>query len=436
MRHMLTLAAAVSILLCCYCSAYCGISGYEKPDIVEEQVKLGEKYIEKGIYHFEKKAYRKALAEFESAVEVSPQFFNARYNIARTYLAMGQPKVAAGKLESINTDFEGNIAGYTMLGQIYAGRGEKEKAIEAFETAVANGEALLEEVDIPQAKVDIAMAYHNLGSMQVDSGDLEAGEENLRKSVEANDSNYFSHYALGELLVRVGKITEAKDELHKARELNFAFVETDIELAKANLLSNPPNIMRAISILRDAIRKDPEKAEIYELLGNCYVVRKKTSEEAKRNDYAEAMKYYRDAINLDKDNPKYKVLLARACALAGEYDTATKILEKLEKSRPELPDKIRKEIYLVEAHILRDKEQWSEAGVRYAKVFEIDPRDYAACFEAGKCYFEAEDFQEAEKYLEMALEPFEENSEEDTPKDVKQKLDEARKMLLEIREAR
>ena len=316
-----------------------------------------------------------------------------------------------------------------MVGQIYIVKGREEEAIRLFEMAVANGEKLLDEVELPQAKVDIAMAYHNLASLQIDNGELESAEENLRRSVEAHDSNYFSHYALGALLVKTGKLKDAREELHRARELNARFVATDIELARANLLSNPPSVMRAVSILREAKRKDSDNPEIYELLGNCYMVRNKTSEESRLNDYTEAIGYYRDALHLDKDNPRYMVLLARACALAGEDDTARKVLENLRKKQTDLPAKTVKEMHLVEAHIFKGKKEWARAAEEYKQAFQIDSKDYAACLEAGKCYYEAKDVQEAEKYLEKALEPFGEN----TPPELAEKLDEARQMLLEIR---
>jgi len=428
MKHIsaVTLAFLFSIYL--FMQFSYGLTGYEKPNIDPEKLKDGEKHIEKGVYHFNKGAYRQALIEFENAVEISPQFFNARYNMARVHVVMGKTKEAIGELELISSFFEGNVAAYNTLGQIYVDKGEKEKARELFEKAVKNGRAILKDTELAQAKIDTAMALHNLGSMQSTGGNLDAAEKNLRQSIELDDSNYYSHYALGALLVKKMEYKEAKDELLAARELNTEFVQTDIELAKAYLLSSPPNAMRAISTLREAVRKDPENAEIYELLGNCYVIRGKTDEKARENDYTEAMKHYRNALNLDKDNQRYRILLAKACTLAGEHDTAQKVLEKL-GNKEELSDDLKRQVLMVEAHVLRSREQWAEAAGKYKTVYKMDPMDYAVCLEAGKCFFRAGNFKEAEHYLETALKPFEESA----PDSFKEKLDEARKMLLEIR---
>ncbi len=420
--------AAFPLVSACLCVS-CDTTGYERPRIDEKKIERAEEYIKKGSYYFKERAYRQALSEFRKAAKISPEFFNARYNIAKTHIQRGNIDKAIEELKKLNSDFKGNIAAFNALGQVFSERGKEKEALKMFSTAIGNGEALLKNAKVPQARVDIAMAYHNLASMQMKAGNLDEAEENLRKSIEMHDSNFYSHYALGALLVRTGKYEEAREELKKARELNARFVQADIEIARAYLLSKPPHVMFAISALRDALRKDPDNPEIFELLGNCYILRGKPDEKAKESDYTEAIKYYREVLNLNKKDAKSLILLARACALAGENDAARELLQKLPEKKTDIPPKIRMQVHLVRGHILKSEGKWAQAGEEFKKAAEAGPDDGAALLEAGLCFYKAKNYDEARTRLETALGKLG----DDAPGYLKAKIDAAKEMLLALR---
>ena len=403
-------------------------TGYELPNLTKKQLETIENYIQKGNYHAEKKAYRTALNEYNKAVELAPLLFNPRYNKSRMLYQLGDTDKAIKELNSLNKDFPENISGFNFLGQIVVEKGNKEEGIKLFEKAIKNGETILKKSQLEQAKVDIALAYHNLGSLQAEKGDLKSAEENFRKSINADNTNYFSYYALGALLVKMAKFNDAVVELQKARELNRDFIPIHTQLAKAYLFSNPQNTMRAISTLRDAARKEPNNPLIYELLGDAYIIRAKSNLELRLNDYKEAMDSYRTAMNIDKKNPRYKVMFARACTLAGEDDTALKTIKDIEKSGIQLSGKYLKELHIVKAHICRKEKDFVNAANEYSQAFELDEKDVAVALEAGINYYEAEDYVNSKKYLEKALEPFS----GEVPEDLKPKIERARKILLEI----
>ena len=392
---------AAILMLLIPLTAICDSTGYEKPDVSDELLEKAAKYLDRGAYHAEKHAYKAAISEFEKAAEISPQIFNAPYNIARMYQEMGKNKAAIEQLQLLNKTFDKNIAGFNLLGQILVAEGRENEAIDQFKTAISNGEEILEKSKLPQAKADIALAYHNLGSQLAAQGEYEEAEKYLTKSVEADNTNYFSYFALGQVLSRLGKFNAAVDAFKKAGELNVHFVETDIELAKTYMNGRPLNIMSAISALKDALRKDPKRAEIHQLLGDCYMLRGLNDDRTKQADLMEAMTHYRDASDLDKDNQRYRILLARACALAGEYDQAEKVIEKLDPEK--LDEAGNRQIYLVQGHILKSRAKWAEAAKKYEAAFAIDPSDFAACTEAGVCYLEAKNTDKATALLEKAV---------------------------------
>ena len=53
MRRAITVAAFTFVFLFACSAVHCYTTGYEMPDIDERQIELGEKCIEKGVYHFE-----------------------------------------------------------------------------------------------------------------------------------------------------------------------------------------------------------------------------------------------------------------------------------------------------------------------------------------------------------------------------------------------
>jgi Flp pilus assembly protein TadD len=69
-----------------------------------------------------------------------------------------------------------------------------------------------------------------LGRAQLELGQMETAEENLRQAITLDGSNAFAHNNLGVLLQRLGKRDEARSEFKTALALN-----PDLEVARKNL---------------------------------------------------------------------------------------------------------------------------------------------------------------------------------------------------------
>jgi tetratricopeptide (TPR) repeat protein len=95
----------------------------------------------------------------------------------------------------------------SLLGMVYLFLKEKEKAKEAWRTAI--------EVDDQWEE-----AYFNLGLLAIEEGDPEEAERLLRKSVQIDPQFLRAHVQLGAVLLRQGRKLEAESEFRRCLEID------------------------------------------------------------------------------------------------------------------------------------------------------------------------------------------------------------------------
>jgi predicted CXXCH cytochrome family protein len=139
----------------------------------------------------------------------------------------------------------------TSLGNFYAGQGERQPAIDAYQTAIEIAPYFL------PAYVNLADFYRRLG-MEPEALEL------LQKAVRINPNIASAHHALGLSLVRMQRYPEALQELGKAARLDPDDASLAYVYAVAlNSLGEPG---RAITVLKEALLKHPQDREILSAL--------------------------------------------------------------------------------------------------------------------------------------------------------------------------
>jgi tetratricopeptide (TPR) repeat protein len=139
----------------------------------------------------------------------------------------------------------------TSLGSFYAGQGERQPAIDAYQTAIEIAPYFL------PAYVNLADFYRRLG-MEPEALEL------LQKAVRINPNIASAHHALGLSLVRMQRYPEALQELGKAARLDPDDASLAYVYAVAlNSLGEPG---RAITVLKEALLKHPQDREILSAL--------------------------------------------------------------------------------------------------------------------------------------------------------------------------
>jgi predicted TPR repeat methyltransferase len=121
-----------------------------------------------------------AIAEYQQAVRLQPQYLNARYNIAFTLLDKGQPDEAIAALrEAIRVEPD-EAASHINLGNALSDQGQLDEAIAEFREAF-------------RLKPDDADYHRDLGSAVLTQGQFRPAVEEYRRSVElgSRDPRWF-----------------------------------------------------------------------------------------------------------------------------------------------------------------------------------------------------------------------------------------------------
>lgn len=96
---------------------------------------------------------------------------------------------------------------HNNLGDLYARRGDYERAIQEFQTAI-------------KLKPNYADAFHNLANTYKDLGSDQEAIANYQKAIQFNPNLWQSHQNLASIYFQQAKYEEAKTELKKALEVN------------------------------------------------------------------------------------------------------------------------------------------------------------------------------------------------------------------------
>lgn len=113
------------------------------------------------------------LADFQQAISVAPDYYEAHYQVAMAYLTLGN-------------------------------RGEAEKS---FRKSVEVSGDTYAEADV------------GLGKMMLDRGSFSEGEKTIRRGIQLNPDLWLGHYELGRALLNEKRIFEAQDSAEHARLL-------------------------------------------------------------------------------------------------------------------------------------------------------------------------------------------------------------------------
>jgi len=413
-RHTMATALliAAAALVCAGASA--DPSGYLKPEGDEKTVEKAARTFRDGVRALDAGAAGTALDKFRRAASLCPGFFEARYNVAKLEgTQYGRDRGIEG-LTALCKDFPTNVRAYSDLGQLLV-ETDMEAAGRAFDTAVTNGEKLLEDKAIAEAgkatvaqlKVDLAFAYHNRGAWHLSTGDYAKAEADLRHSTELNDANFFSHYGLGLALLQQGKYTEAKAAFARSMQLKSPFADCSIGLARAYLGETPPQPAAALVELKAAEKAAGQTAQLETLYGDVYTLLGKQAaddghaEDAARH-LAEAQRHYDKALELGADRATIALKLGILADNEGDPDAARKHLHECIEQAKE--PALKAQAFTLLGVLAEREENYAEAIKSLGEALASDPKAHAARLHLGVCLYQTGKAKEAEKELSAVIE--------------------------------
>jgi tetratricopeptide (TPR) repeat protein len=374
-------------------------SGYLKPNVSDRTLNRAQSFFDDGVELYQRKSYRAALRKFLEAEKACPELFAAGYHVALTHRKMKNEEAAVAQLKKLISRFPENIIAYNDLGVIHAGKSTEADtllAVSKFETAVKNGESLLQgkEKDIPQVRLDLSMAYANLAALQFKNSRFAESEKNFRKAIEHYPHAFFGHFGLGNVLLVMKRFTEAKAAYREAQRVEPDNVNVRIALAKCYLFEPDKNPRFALTELRK-IKAEDRPLEYFELTGDAYALLENSDE---------AIKNYKASLARPGHSPEVLYKLGALYYNTSDFGQAQKYLETFVTQSPEEAQGSLPTAYKLLGDIARGQSDYEKAIAKYDKAAKLRDDYLSAHYGLAESYFHLQRYDEARKHLRLILE--------------------------------
>jgi tetratricopeptide (TPR) repeat protein len=295
--------------------------------------------------YFQKQRYDEAKIEYANVLRLDPNNAEAIRNLGAIWMEQGAPFRALPYLLRTSKDNPSDLETRVRIAAAFLamdGRGE------AANVAAA---VLREQPDHPQAltlladaarhpaeleqvikrveefpKKDIGAYHLALGSMQLKSGDLAAGEKSLVESSRLDPKDPLPYLALANLAIIRKQMDVAGKHYQTASEL--AAPRSLASMAYAEFLLQSKRLQEASDALEPALKKAPDyfparrlKAQIAFALGN-------------KDD---ASRQVQEILRQDPENLEGGILQAQMWLAEGKSAQATELIDRLNKKFPKYP---------------------------------------------------------------------------------------------------
>ncbi len=268
-----------------------------KPDFTEAHNNLGLALAGRG-------RFDEAIAHYQKALKIEPDYADAHNNLGNALASRGQVDVAIAhfkKALEIRPDFEW---AHNNLGLALAGRGQVEAAIAHYQKAL-------------EIKPDGAEVHNNLGLALAGCGQAEAAIAHYQKALEIKPDYATAHNNLGLALAGRGQVEAAIVHYQKAVEIKPDYGKAHLNLSLA--LAQNGRIRAAIEHGNQAVRLMPGQPLVSRFVAWLLA----THEPAEGGDPPRAVELAEQACVLTgRRDAACLDTLAAAYAAAGQFDKA------------------------------------------------------------------------------------------------------------------
>ena len=281
-----------------------------------------------GLEFLKEQRLDEALAQFQKAVAIKPDFLDGQDNLGVAMMQMGRVDDAIGqfrKVLDLKPDYADacNSLGVALLqknqideaipylekalrlktnyadaqfnlGLAYFGQGKLDDAITHYEEAL-------------KIEPDYAAAHNNLGNALLQKGKADEAIPHFERALQLDPARARTQASLGMALVKAGKAQEAMVHFQKAVEMSPDYVDAHIDLGNLQLQSG--RVDDAIAQFKEAVHLRPGDAKAQNNLGNAYL---------QKGDAGEAIIHFEIALQIQPDEPSYQNNLAWLLATCPE----------------------------------------------------------------------------------------------------------------------
>jgi tetratricopeptide (TPR) repeat protein len=311
------------------------------PNYIEARLNLGFVYETNGDTD-------KAIEQYRKAIQINPSFAKAYNNLGVSLLKQDKTDEAIQNIQKALQLDPGLAAAYMNMGTALAEQNKFEAAIEYYNKAlqinpnIARVQFLLGDALLKQGRADqgiqhlkIALqidpdydeALNNLGGQLLQQGKIDEALAYLNRALEINPDLAQAHNNVGIIMIQKGNLDAAISNFQEALR-----IAPEFEMAKNNL-------QRALAIRQNkldgevdkllaALRSRPDDAVLNYRLGNLYLG---------KGELTGAVRQFEKALALQPEFPEAQNNLALAYAAERQYDRALAAFKKLVELEPDNP---------------------------------------------------------------------------------------------------
>lgn len=239
---------------------------------VELKAKNPGVYNNRGALYAEIGEPQKAIADYTQSIALLYGYAVPHFNRGLLYMEAGQYRRAIGDFERVVRFAPRFGGGYVMLSHCYAMQSKWQKALKPLNQLISS-------------RPDYTRAYSARGNILYELKEYAAAAADFEKVVEIAPGHAWSHYRLGVIYEKLGRISQAREEWALAYRL-----EPKLVRASSSLMQN---IAPDIAGLDARISRTPADPELFYWKGNLY---------ADALQWEEALENFNEAIRL---NPKF-----------------------------------------------------------------------------------------------------------------------------------
>ena len=203
-----------------------------------------------------------------------------------------------------------NDIAHNGLGDLFFGRGEIDKAVSEFRTAL-------------YLRPTSPYAHNNLGVALTKNGQIDEAIDHLQTAIRILPNHRTAHYNLGNAFLQKGEVDAAIGQFEQELALQPEHVNARCNLATSLLRKG--EVDAAIAQYKNTIQLEPGYGEAHYNLGNCYF---------EKGDTKEALSEYRQALKASPRFTKARNNLGIVLEQSGKSDQAISQWEEVIRVDP------------------------------------------------------------------------------------------------------
>jgi tetratricopeptide (TPR) repeat protein len=322
-------------------------------DVPDKMIDPADIYLYRGnAYHFQAGAngIDKAIADYDKAIKINPDFERAYYNRGTAYGNKGQFDLAIADLDKAIEINPEDAEAYNNRGIAYVKKGQHDLAIADFGKSI-------------EIKPDYSQAYYNRAFVYHEKSQYDLAIADLDKAIEIKPDDVEAYYNRGTVYGKKGQHDLAIADFNKAIKINPGLAQAYNN--RGLTYNNNGQFDLAIADYDKAIKIKPDDAEAYYNRGITY---------REKGQHDLAIADFNKAIEINPDLVQAYYNRAFVYHEKRQYDLAIADFDKAIEINPEDA-----EAYYNRGIVYSKKRRFDLAIANFGKSIEIKP-DYSQAY--------------------------------------------------------